>query len=215
LTFDKRESYRKWYQEHREQRREYLRKWYQEHREQELENRRKYYQEYREQILEQQKKYNREHRKQHREYAQKWRQEYREQYREYVQKWYQEHREQRREYKRKYHQTRGYIYRRFSVWKQMGIKINSWEEYRALYLRARGKCEICNKELRMTKLEKSSKPVACLDHDYITGLPRGILCKACNTFVGIFEDRANKYRTYIEKKRRENENESALPLLWT
>jgi hypothetical protein len=155
-----------------------MRKWHQEH----PEYWRKYYQE---------------HREQRREYDRK----HRVQKLEYMRKWHQEHREQQR----KYRQTRGYIYRRINLWKQQGIKISTWQEFRALYLKSDGKCEICNRELRMTNLEKLSKPVAYLDHDYQSGLPRGILCNTCNTRVGIFEDRANKYRTYVEKKRRENE----------
>jgi hypothetical protein len=185
LTFNKREYDKKYHQEHREQIREYKKKYYQEHREQKREYNKKYHQEHREQI------------------------------REYYKKWRQEHLEHKREYYRKWQQTRGYIFFRLTNWQRLGIKINSWQEYRSLYLQAQGKCEICKKLLRMTPIEKRNMPIACLDHDYSTGLPRGILCNACNRGVGSFEDRTNKYRTYVERKRRENENVAPLSMLWT
>jgi hypothetical protein len=147
------------------------------------------------------RKYYQEHREQYIENMRKWSQEHREQKSEYYKKWRQEHLEHKREYYRKWQQTRGYIFFRLARWKHLGIKINTWQEFRTLFLKVGGKCEICGRELRMTKLEKSSKPIACLDHDYVTGLPRGILCNTCNTRVGIFEDRKNKYRSYVERKR--------------
>lgn len=44
-----------------------------------------------------------------------------------------------------------------------------------------GKCAICKTEL-------SDNIHICVDHDHVTGLIRGILCRKCNTGIGQFSD---------------------------
>lgn len=51
------------------------------------------------------------------------------------------------------------------------------EEYWAIYERQGGTCYICQRANgRTVRL--------CVDHDHETGFIRGLLCKACNTFMG-------------------------------
>lgn len=51
------------------------------------------------------------------------------------------------------------------------------EEYWAIYEYQGGFCYICRRA--------NGKTVRlCVDHDHVTGFIRGLLCKACNTFLG-------------------------------
>jgi len=55
--------------------------------------------------------------------------------------------------------------------------------YKNFILAAQGwKCPICGKTL-----EPNSSDV-CLDHDHNTGEIRGVLCRACNLYIGKFGD---------------------------
>jgi len=84
---------------------------------------------------------------------------------------------------------------RLKKWKDEGMNI-SWEEYVGLYNMAGGKCEICGKSLKLTKADDGDGiEVANLDHDHISGRPRGILCKKCNSIVRNMElnEKALKY----------------------
>lgn len=56
------------------------------------------------------------------------------------------------------------------------------------------KCAICGKEL--------TKP--CIDHNHKTGKVRGILCRSCNTGLGLFQDNfelLRKAAVYLERNK--------------
>jgi len=57
----------------------------------------------------------------------------------------------------------------------------SLDEYDVMYKTCKGLCEICNKE------EGAGKRLA-VDHCHETGEVRGLLCFACNTSLGKFND---------------------------
>lgn len=62
-----------------------------------------------------------------------------------------------------------------------------------------GKCAVCGKQLTLEKIKGS--PVAQLDHDHKTKQLRGVLCHACNTGLGLFNDNPSLLRkaaTYLE-----------------
>ena len=69
--------------------------------------------------------------------------------------------------------------RKNQLLRQYGISI---EEYDALRESQRGACAICG-----------ATPVTNLhvDHDHTTGKVRGLLCRACNTALGMFQDDAS------------------------
>lgn len=52
-------------------------------------------------------------------------------------------------------------------------------EYKQLLLEQNGACKICGR--------KFDSPL-CVDHDHSTGRVRGLLCKNCNTAIGMFND---------------------------
>lgn len=60
----------------------------------------------------------------------------------------------------------------------------------------KGLCAICSCELASTQ--------ACLDHCHSTGTLRGVLCRSCNTALGLFKDskeRLEKAIHYIQRAR--------------
>lgn len=58
------------------------------------------------------------------------------------------------------------------------------EVYWEMYVRQRGVCKICkNPQMVGTKLD--------VDHDHATGKIRGLLCRHCNTGIGLLRDSAN------------------------
>lgn len=59
--------------------------------------------------------------------------------------------------------------------------------YQAMWTAVDGHCPICTKPF-------SSNRLACIDHDHETGQVRGLLCTACNYFIGETHDDAAKLR---------------------
>jgi len=78
------------------------------------------------------------------------------------------------------------------AWRKQDINI-SWGEYVALYNMAGGRCEICGKPLSLSKVH--GVEVANVDHDHISGRPRGIVCRRCNSLIKTMElnEKALKY----------------------
>lgn len=54
-----------------------------------------------------------------------------------------------------------------------------------------GLCAICNRVCKV--LVKLS-----IDHDHATGKIRGLLCKSCNSALGLFEDNVDFLRSAID-----------------
>lgn len=79
------------------------------------------------------------------------------------------------------------------------------EQYLKLWDRCGGRCEICRRELKSTiagdSPGQSDSGLAQLDHCHKTGVVRGILCRACNQWLGKIGDspeagvRASAYLT--------------------
>ena len=66
-----------------------------------------------------------------------------------------------------------------------GISI---EEFNRLLKIQKGKCKICNRFPKITK----AHPTLTVDHCHQTGKVRGLLCRSCNTALGLFyEDKTS------------------------
>jgi len=66
------------------------------------------------------------------------------------------------------------------------------EDYDAMFSSQGGTCAIC---------KRSQTKRLHVDHDHSTGAVRGLLCRACNTAIGMFEDDTERLRnaiTYLE-----------------
>jgi len=61
------------------------------------------------------------------------------------------------------------------------------EQYRILVLSHKG-CEICGAGAG-TRL--------CLDHDHVSGFVRGMLCRRCNTAVGLLDDNIGRLKSVL------------------
>lgn len=62
----------------------------------------------------------------------------------------------------------------------------SFEEFSVLLDQQEGRCAICNTEF-------DGEPM--VDHDHITRRVRGLLCKHCNTGLGMFRDSQLRLRS--------------------
>lgn len=60
----------------------------------------------------------------------------------------------------------------------------SLEEYNVLLKQQNGKCAICKNSPGGNRLD--------IDHDHKTNIIRGLLCRSCNRFLGIIENRDMK-----------------------
>lgn len=77
----------------------------------------------------------------------------------------------------------------------------SREEYEALLEKQGGVCAICKQKCRV-------HPRLSVDHCHRTNVIRGLLCHACNTALGKFEDDPNRLLNaieYLTKLSREND----------
>ncbi len=78
--------------------------------------------------------------------------------------------------------------RSYKLKTKYGISISEYEE---LYKSQNGKCFLCE-----------SKDNLCVDHNHISGKVRNILCKKCNTALGMVNDNSSllrKMADYIER----------------
>lgn len=66
--------------------------------------------------------------------------------------------------------------------KNYGIDI---DEYNLLLERQNHKCAICQKE------KTESDRTFCVDHNHDNGIIRGILCRNCNSGIGLLQDSAD------------------------
>lgn len=105
-----------------------------------------------------------------------------------------------REYQRKSRVRRASAIRDDRLQRRFGISI---EEYTDLLNRQNGVCAICGK--RETATLRGKPMNLAVDHDHgIGGKVRGLLCKACNGGLGIFEDdeiRMEAAIAYLRKAR--------------
>jgi formamidopyrimidine-DNA glycosylase len=179
----------KYYLKHRKQVLQYNRKYRKEHKDEIREHKKEYYLKHKEEILQKKKNYYQEHKK---EILEKQKKRYENNKSTILQR--------KRKYKRTFNK---YVSDRLSRWREIGVKINSWQEYVDVYNRAGGKCEICGKPLKLTKFDDGDFEVARLDHDHETGMIRGILCDDCN-HIAISFDLNKKALEYLKNSELKN-----------
>lgn len=76
--------------------------------------------------------------------------------------------------------------RNWQLKKKYGLEFG---EFEALWTATRGRCFICNKQMKWpTKTKGQGLDVVAVDHDHKTGKVRGLLCNACNKALGFFKD---------------------------
>jgi hypothetical protein len=87
------------------------------------------------------------------------------------------------------------LFARHRTWRK-----NGWtpERFDIVWRLQGGKCAICPRELTTGWREENS---VFADHDHATGSPRGLLCRNCNTAIGLLKDnpsRAREVALYLE-----------------
>ena len=144
--------------------------------------------------------YNKEYSK---KYNKKYYQKYKREHQEYCKQYYIKHKNKFQEYQKQYIKTsKGITIHRVHTWKHNGIillpQFNTYkEQYEYFYNKANGQCQICNKPLSFLNIENME--TACLDHNHLTGEPRGILCGKCNRTIGNIEKTLNGDTQNISK----------------
>jgi len=107
--------------------------------------------------------------------------------------------EERKKYDKEYNLKNREIIRHKKINHIYGL---SKEEFIVLEEQHAGKCAICNK--KETQIDFRTKKIRSLaiDHCHTTGKVRGLLCKKCNTAIGLLEDSPSLLREalkYLEK----------------
>jgi hypothetical protein len=114
----------------------------------------------------------------------------------------------RRRYAREYYRSselRRAKQRQHYVLRRYGIRMKELEQ---LLDNQDGCCAICKKQWRLcvpakhTPYETVFLHHLCIDHDHELGQVRGLLCNACNTAIGLFEEDAIRFvnaMTYLQE----------------
>ncbi len=72
-------------------------------------------------------------------------------------------------------------------------------EEELILARQQGRCAICRRHWKSCVPAKAPRHEVtflhhlCVDHDHRTGVVRGLLCNACNTAIGLFEQRQERF----------------------
>lgn len=73
--------------------------------------------------------------------------------------------------------------------KKFGLTLKEKQE---MFDSQNGCCAICERKFKNIK-------GACVDHSHKTQKVRGLLCKPCNTFLGIVQENVSNLKAYVEK----------------
>jgi len=120
---------------------------------------------------------------------------WRAQHPDYQRAWQMKHTDARRAWKRKYHQTEAgrAKQRQYQLRRYYGITPARVAE---LLEQQDGRCAICR-----IAAHEAPKGMLCVDHDHLTGVVRGLLCRPCNYMLGHVNDNAATLRsaaTYLD-----------------
>lgn len=110
---------------------------------------------------------------------------------EYKKIWYEKNKEDQKEKNRNRYHTGDKTKHSANVWKNKILRDFGITEvdYKSILESQQGVCKICRK--------KDDRRLA-VDHCHVTGNIRGLLCRRCNTSIGLFEDNVNLLKYAIE-----------------
>jgi len=95
-----------------------------------------------------------------------------------MKKYYEWNKEQRKDYAKKYNKVHREEIRKYRVSHKYGLTLL---EFNSLLSKQGYKCAICDKPLE-------NRRDIHIDHDHKKGKVRGILCRSCNTGIGLLKD---------------------------
>lgn len=81
---------------------------------------------------------------------------------------------------------------------KLGITLEQYEE---LFTKADHKCEICSRPVSQagSGRGRGSMSTGCIDHCHDTGKIRGVLCRICNSFLGVIKEQPDLLTRYLSK----------------
>jgi hypothetical protein len=82
-------------------------------------------------------------------------------------------------------------------WKAYGVDATRYQE---MLREQKGVCAICSQPEKITDNASGKSKDLAIDHDHVTGAIRALLCSACNTAIGLFNDDEGllaKAQTYV------------------
>lgn len=139
----------------------------------------------------------------------KWRAEHPERSREHARNWYHKHkhelkfklqrkatteknREARNAYGRSYHSKNREL-RKTYKWKRYGVTM---DDFHRMLAEQDSRCAICRRPETIKRKDGVPHGLA-IDHDHETGVVRGLLCRSCNTALGLVRDSPKILMTMI------------------
>jgi hypothetical protein len=82
-------------------------------------------------------------------------------------------------------------------WQAYGVDATRYQE---MLREQKGVCAICSQPEKITDSASGKSKDLAVDHDHVTGAVRALLCSACNTAIGLFNDDDGllaKAQTYV------------------
>lgn len=82
-------------------------------------------------------------------------------------------------------------------WQAYGVDATRYQE---MLREQKGVCAICSQPEKITDNASGKSKDLAVDHDHVTGAVRALLCSACNTAIGLFNDDDGllaKAQTYV------------------
>ena len=76
---------------------------------------------------------------------------------------------------------------RMAAWLWEKYKIG-FDDYLSIFAAQAGVCAICSRTSHRAASYRGTREALCVDHDHETGKIRGLLCRSCNTGVGLLQD---------------------------
>lgn len=86
------------------------------------------------------------------------------------------------------------VSRRAHLLREYGL---GWSVFESMYVDQEGCCLICGNTMHVLGGVGDSS-ACCVDHDHGTGQVRGLLCRKCNSLIGLADDQIDQLKKAIE-----------------